>query len=72
MAKPDKAPNANKAGGRENAPGQNTMREFVNDAGERVTGTMNDFHDRLREQGYRPVEDDAASAGDDAAAGNDA
>lgn len=59
MAKPDKASNPNQAGGRENAPGQNKTRTFVNDAGETVEGTMNDFHSTLREQGYRPQGDEA-------------
>jgi hypothetical protein len=43
--------------GRESAPGQNTIRQFVNDAGETIEGTMNDFHNTLRDQGYRPVDD---------------
>jgi hypothetical protein len=63
MAKPDKAANENQARGRNDAPGQNKMRQFVNDAGETVEGTMNDFHTTLREQGYRPV-DDADNAED--------
>jgi hypothetical protein len=42
--------------GRANAPGQNTVKTFVNDAGETVEGTMADFHATLREQGYRPVD----------------
>jgi hypothetical protein len=60
MAKPDKTDNPNKAGGRANAPGQNTVRTFVNDAGETIDGTMNDFHATLKDQGYRPVDDDDA------------
>ena len=61
MAKPDKADNPRKAGGRANAPGQNKERTFVNDAGETVTGTMNDFHATLKDQGYRPVDDEDAA-----------
>jgi hypothetical protein len=59
MAKPDKTDNPNKAGGRADAPGQNKVRTFVNEAGETVDGTMNDFHATLKDQGYRPVDDDA-------------
>jgi hypothetical protein len=60
MAKPDKTDNPNKAGGRANAPGQNKVRTFVNEAGETVEGTMNDFHATLKDQGYRPADDDDA------------
>jgi predicted DNA-binding WGR domain protein len=58
MEKSEKADQLNRAQGRKNAPGQNKMRQFVNDAGETIEGTMNDFHTTLREQGYRPVEAD--------------
>jgi hypothetical protein len=58
MAKPDKTDNPNKAGGRADAPGQNKVRTFVNEAGETTTGTMNDFHATLKDQGYRPADDD--------------
>ncbi len=58
MAKPDKADNPNKAGGRADAPGQNKMRTFVNDAGETVQGTKNEWHATLKDQGYRQVDDD--------------
>ncbi len=54
MPKPDHAGH-----GRESAPGQNKPRTFVNDAGEQTTGTMNTFHETLKDQGYRPVEDAA-------------
>ena len=63
MAK-DKADNPNKAGGRADAPGQNKTRTFCNAAGECVQGTMNDFHSTLREQGYRPGDDDATEDGE--------
>jgi hypothetical protein len=57
----DKADQLNKeAKGRATAPGQNRTRTFINDAGETIDGTMNDYHDTLREQGYRPVENDTA------------
>ncbi len=53
-------PKGDKTGhGRESAPGQNKIRTFVNDTGLTVTGTMNTFHETLKEQGYRPVEDAA-------------
>jgi hypothetical protein len=58
MAKPDKTDNPNKAGGRADAPGQNKVRTFVNEAGETIEGTMNDFHATLKDQGYRPADDD--------------
>ena len=71
MAKPEKT--GRPAGkGRENAPGQNKVKTFVHETnGDTVTGTMNDFHATLKDQGYRPkdeveeVEEDAAV--DDAA-----
>ena len=71
MAKPDKA-NRPKGRGRENAPGQNKTKTFVHqDTGDTVTGTMNDFHATLKDQGYRPadeVEAEDIDVVDDAAA----
>jgi hypothetical protein len=65
--KSEKADQMNRqARGRVNAPGQNKAHTFVNDAGETVEGTMNDFHDRLKGEGYRPV-DDAAETTDETA-----
>lgn len=67
MPKPDKTGRENAAeksggksqgGGRENAPGQNKSRLFVHqENGDQVTGTMNDFHNTLKDQGYRPVDE---------------
>ena len=63
MAKPEKkAPNANKAKGRETAQGQNTIRTFVHkETGDEVTGTMNEFHATLKDQGYRQKDEPAAA-----------
>jgi hypothetical protein len=61
----EKVDQLNKAAkGRTTAPGQNRTRTFINDAGETIDGTMNDYHDTLREQGYRPVENDTADEGE--------
>lgn len=44
-------------GGRENAPGQNRNRTFVHqESGDTVTGTMNEFHKVLKDQGYFPAD----------------
>jgi hypothetical protein len=65
--KSEKADQMNRqARGRADALGQNKVRTFVNDAGETVEGTMNDFHATLKDQGYRQA-DDAAETTDEAA-----
>jgi hypothetical protein len=63
MARPEKEANPNKAGGRENAPGQNKTVTFINDAtGETREGTMNDFHNTLKAEGFRRVDDEETEA----------
>ncbi len=67
MPKPDKTGRENAAeksggksqgGGRANAPGQNKSRLFVHqENGDQVTGTMAEFHNTLKGQGYRPVDE---------------
>ena len=65
MAKPENKGQGQQAGGRQNAPGQNKPRLFVHqETGDQVTGTMNDFHNTLKDQGYRPIEE-VASVRDD-------
>lgn len=54
MAQPEKVAPA----GRAAAPGQQKERTFVNDAtGVETTGTMEEFHTTLKDQGYRPKDD---------------
>lgn len=57
MAKPENAGSQRDNANKPNQGQDEKTHTFVNDAGETVEGTMRQFRDTLRDQGYRKPED---------------